>query len=59
MVNLTERVGDKLDGFPSSIMAKPGMRGLCSFFLQSLHEDDAPYDITYYGKPNLAECQAI
>ena len=37
----------------------PGMRGICGFFLQRLHEDTNPADITDYGNTTLAECQAI
>ena len=59
MINMTERSGSMLDGVSASIVSTPGMRGLCGFFLQSSHEEDTPANITDYGNPTLAECQAI
>ena len=59
MVDMTEHSEGKLDGVPVSIVATPGMRSLCGFFLQSSHEDDKPADIVDYGNSTLAECQAI
>ena len=59
MVNLTENVGGKLYSVPSLIVSMPGMRSLCGFFLQSLHEENKPDDIDDYGNPTLAKCQAI
>ena len=35
------------------------MRGLCDFFLQSLHKDDKPANIADYGNPTLDECWSI
>ena len=54
MVDLTERAGGKLGGFPTLIMDTPGMYILCGFFLQNLHEDNKPEDISNYGNPTLA-----
>ena len=59
MVNLTENVRGKLYSVPSLIVSMPGMRVLCGFFLQSLHEDNKPDNIEDYGNPTLAKCQAI
>ena len=59
MINMTERSGSMLDGVSASIVSTPGMRGLCGFFLQSSHEEDTLSNITDYGNPTLAECQAI
>ena len=53
MVDLTERDGGNMDGVPASIVATPGMRGLCGFFLQISHKDDNPTDIAYYANPTF------
>ena len=59
MVDMTERARGKLDGVPASIVTTPGMRGLCNFLLQISHEEDNPDEISSYGNPTLAKCQAI
>ena len=59
MVNLTEHARGKLDGVPTSIVATPGMCGLCNLFLQISPKDDNPAKITDYGNTTLYECEAI
>ena len=59
MVNLTKLARGNLDGVPTLIVVTTGMRGLCGFFPQIVHEDDKPVEITDYGNPTLAELQAV
>ena len=59
MVNISKHSGFDLYGVPALIVARPGMRVLYGFFLQSAHKDDKPSDIVDYTDPALAECQAI
>ena len=59
MVDLIEHAKGKLDGVFASIVATPGMRGHCCFFLQSSQEENKPTDIADYVKPTLTKYQAI
>ena len=59
MDDMTEHAAGKLDGVPASIVATPDTRSLCGFFLQILHKDVKPDNISNYGNPILAEFQAI
>ena len=59
IVDLTKCVRGNMDGVPALIVSMPGIRGICGFFIQMLHEDYNTDEIADYANPTLAEYQAI